>query len=88
MLSPIHKDGYTVILKLEKGTAIIDPKGRLFTDTECSRCGKRKNRKRIFEGFEEVRAELSEHRQAIARAGIVRFWLVRRNDVAPYLIDE
>ena len=45
------KDGYIVILKLEKGTAITDPKGRLFADTECSRCGKRKNRKRVYEGF-------------------------------------
>ena len=45
------KDGYIVILKLEKGTAITDPKGRLFGNVECSRCGKKKNRKRVYEGF-------------------------------------
>jgi hypothetical protein len=45
------KDGYIVILKLEKGTVITDAKGGLFADTECSRCGKRKNRKRVYEGF-------------------------------------
>jgi ssDNA-binding Zn-finger/Zn-ribbon topoisomerase 1 len=45
------KDGYIAILKLEKGTAVTDLEGRLFADTECPRCGKRKNRKRVYEGF-------------------------------------
>jgi Zn ribbon nucleic-acid-binding protein len=44
------KDGYIVILKLEKGTAISDAKRRLFAKVECPRCGK-KNRKRVYEGF-------------------------------------
>lgn len=45
------KDGYIVILKLEKDTAITNPKGMLFANTECSRCGKKKNRKRMYKGF-------------------------------------
>lgn len=45
------KDGYIAILKLEKGTVITNPEGRLFADTECSLCGKRKKRKHMHEGF-------------------------------------
>jgi Zn ribbon nucleic-acid-binding protein len=47
------RDGYVVILKLEKGTAMTDPKGRLFANVECPRCGK-KNRKHLYEGFSVV----------------------------------
>ena len=45
------KDGYIVILKLEKGTVITDKEGMIFADTECSRCGKKKKRKHVHEGF-------------------------------------
>jgi hypothetical protein len=44
------KDGYIVILKLERGTAISDAKRRLFANVECPRCGK-KERKHLYEGF-------------------------------------
>ena len=45
------KDGHVVILKLDKGTVTIDPEEKLFADTECPRCGKRKNGKRVYDSF-------------------------------------
>lgn len=44
-------DGYMVILKLERSSVTTDPEERLFADTECPRCGKRKNGKRVYDSF-------------------------------------
>lgn len=39
------------ILKLQRGTAITDSKGRILMDTQCPQCGKLENRRPVFEGF-------------------------------------
>lgn len=46
-----RKHGFVAVLRLEKGTAIIDSKGRICMDTECSRCGQSHRRMSVCRGF-------------------------------------